>query len=170
VVPASVCRRFRRLWPPVHFSGQRYGLRPNRPWNVLLVLLTQIDECCINPVSYLPIGVFREANSSWFADAFEARGWVDAIAHQIAIAFLDYVANMDADTKDDLPLRWQSCIPLGDSVLDFKPTPNGVHHTAKLYEDSSAGSFENAAVMNRHRGIDQVRSKTPQCSDRALIV
>ena len=32
-------------------------------------------------------------------DPFQSGGDIDAIAHQIAIAFLDYIAQMDANTK-----------------------------------------------------------------------
>ena len=55
----------------------------------------------IEPPLDLPIGVLGETDRARLADALQSRGDVDAVAHQIAVAFLDHVAEMDADPKLD---------------------------------------------------------------------
>jgi hypothetical protein len=45
-------------------------------------------------------------------EAPESRGDVDAVAHQIAVAFLDHVAQMNADVELDAALGRQPRISL----------------------------------------------------------
>ena len=51
------------------------------------------------------------------ANAFEARGDIDAVAHQIAVALFDDVAEMDADAKLDPPLGLDARIAFDHAVL-----------------------------------------------------
>ena len=51
--------------------------------------------------------------------AFEPRGDIDAVAHQIAVALLDDVAEMNADAKLDAALGRHAGIALDHPVLHF---------------------------------------------------
>ena len=55
----------------------------------------------IEPSLDLPIGLLGETDRAGLGDAFQPRGDVDALAHQIAIALLDHVAQVDPDAKFD---------------------------------------------------------------------
>ena len=43
----------------------------------------------------------EQTDAAWLTDAFKPRGNVDAVAHQIAIALLNDVADVDAEAKLD---------------------------------------------------------------------
>jgi hypothetical protein len=68
---------------------------------VLELLLAEIADLGVEPRSDLPIGVVRQADRPGQRDPFEARGDIDTVAHKVAVALLDTVAEMDADTKLD---------------------------------------------------------------------
>ena len=73
--------------------------------NVLQLRLTEIADCKIEPRFHLPVSVLRKANRSGLSDAFQSGRNIDTVTHQIAITFLDNVAEMNANTKFDAPLR-----------------------------------------------------------------
>src|SRR5208337_1513865 len=78
---------------------------PDRLGDVLELGLTEIGDGEIEPALDLPIGLLGKTDSAGFSDAFEARGDVDAVAHQIAVALLDDVAEMNADAEFDALVR-----------------------------------------------------------------
>src|SRR5262245_49268966 len=107
------------------------------------------------------------ANESWRA---RPRRDVDAVTHQVAIAFLDNVAEMNADTKFDAPLRRQTGFALDHQVLNLDAATNSVDDTAKFHEDSIAGWLHDASVVDGDRRIDQVASQGTQPCQRAVLV
>ena len=69
------------------------------------LVVAEIVDSQIKPRFHLPVGVFGKAYCAGLSDALQSRRDIDAVAHQVAIAFLDDVAEMDADAKVDAPLR-----------------------------------------------------------------
>src|SRR5262249_51122466 len=118
----------------------------------------------------LPVGVLRKTNGSRLRNALQARRDVDAIPHQVAVAFLDDVAEMDADAKFDAPLGRHSGVALDHRVLNLDAAPNGVDDTAKFHKDSIAGALHDASVVDGDRRIDQVASQGAQPCQRAVLV
>ena len=57
------------------------------------------------PLKVKAISVFGQTNGTGLGDAFHSRGDVDAVAHQVAIALLDHIAEMDADAELDTAPR-----------------------------------------------------------------
>jgi hypothetical protein len=104
----------------------------------------------------LPIGVFRETDTAGLGDTFQSRGDVDAVAHQIAVALLYYIAQMDADAKLDAALRRQTSVALDHAVLYLDGAAHGVDHAAELDEDAVAGALYSAPMMRGDGGIDQI--------------
>jgi hypothetical protein len=51
-------------------------------------------------IMHLAIGVVRKTDPARIAYAFQSRGNVDAIAHQIAVALDDYIAKMNPNPRD----------------------------------------------------------------------
>ena len=80
------------------------------PSDVLEFFLSEIDERFLDPVTHLAIGVLGKTNTARISNAFKARGDVDAIAHQVAVALLDHIADMDADPELDAAFRWQAAL------------------------------------------------------------
>src|SRR6516225_1707156 len=101
-LPGSSCERFyaRRRALAQQIGAHRFG-------NVLQCLRPEIGHSKFEPRLDLPVGVLGQAYTPRLADPFEPCGYVDAVAHQIAVAFLDDVTDMDPDTKLDAALRGQ---------------------------------------------------------------
>ena len=78
--------------------------------------LAKIADGKLEPRSHLPVGVLRKTYGSRLGNVLQARRDVDAVTHQVAIAFLDDVAEMNADAKFDAPLRRQTGVAL---VVDY---------------------------------------------------
>jgi hypothetical protein len=124
--------------------------------DVLELGRAEIVDRQIEPPLDLPIDLLGETNRAGSGDAFQARGDIDAIAHQIAVAFLDHVAEMNADAKLDAPFRRQTRVALNHAVLHFDCAAHGVDHAAELDDRAVAGALNDAPVMSVDRGIDQV--------------
>src|SRR5262249_1553730 len=120
--------------------------------------------------SHLPVGVLGKTYGSRLGNVLQARRDVDAVTHQVAIAFLDDVAEMNADAKFDAPLRRQTGIALDHQVLNLDAATNSVDDTAKFHEDSIAGSLHDASVVDGDCRIDQVASQGTQPCQRAVLV
>jgi hypothetical protein len=52
------------------------------------------------------------AEDTGLGDAFQSRGYINAVAHQVAVVLLDYVAEMDADAELDAPVGREARRPL----------------------------------------------------------
>ena len=89
----------------------------------------------------------------------EPRGDVDAVAHQIAVALLDDVAEMNADAKLDAALGRHAGVALDHAVLDFDGAAHRVDHAAELDDGAVAGALDDAAVMHGDGRIDQIAAQ-----------
>ena len=103
-----------------------------------------------------------ETDRAGLGDAFQARGDVDAVAHQVAVALLDDVAEMNADAELDAALRRQAGVALDEAVLHLDRAAHGVDHAAELDEAAVAGALDDAPVMRGDGGIDQIAAQSPE--------
>jgi hypothetical protein len=76
-----------------------------------------------------------------------SRGDVDAITHEVAIAFLDHIAKMNTDPKLDAALCRKASIPLGHPVLQLDGAANGIDHASELNEYAIPRPLNDAAMM-----------------------
>ena len=53
----------------------------------------------------LTICVLGQTDRAWLANAFQPRGDIDAVAHQIAVGFLNNITQMNPDAEFDAALR-----------------------------------------------------------------
>ena len=111
-----------------------------------------------------------EADAARFANAFEARGDIDAVAHQIAVALLYDVAQMDADAELDAALGRQAGIALDHAVLHLDGAAHRVDNAAELDEAPIAGALDHATMMHGDRRIDQIAAQRPQPRQDAILV
>src|SRR5262249_41551737 len=94
----------------------------------------------------------------------------DAIAHEVAVAPLDHVAEMDADAILDALIWRQASVALGQTALDFDGAAYRVHYAAELDNCAVAGALDDAPVMHGENRIDQVASKGPKpCKDTIFV-
>jgi hypothetical protein len=103
----------------------------------LKFFLAEIDEPFLQAVTHLPVGVLGETDGAGFGDAFQSRGDVDTVAHQVAVALLDHIAEMDTDAEFDTPLGWKTGIALDHAVLHLEGAANSIDDAAELNEDAS---------------------------------
>ncbi len=138
--------------------------------NIFKALWAEIGKLNFQPRLHLSIGVLRKTNSTGLGDTLQSRGDIDAIAHQVAVAFLDYIAKVDADPELDTPLRRQASIALDHAVLDLDGATNRVNDASELDEDAIACPLNDAAVMQSDSGINQIAAKRTQPRKRPLLV
>ena len=116
------------------------------------------------------VGVFGQADRAGLRNALEPRGDIDAVAHEIAVALLDDVADMDPDAEFDAPVLRQSGVALDEAVLDLDRAADRVYDAAKLDDASIAGALDDAPTMGGDGGVDQVAPQAPQARERAILV
>ena len=104
------------------------------------------------------------------AIAFKARGDIDAVAHQVAVALLDHVAEMDADPKFDALVGRDLSVALDHRPLDFNGAVHCVDDTAELDDAAVAGALDDAAVVHGDGRVDQVAAKRPQPRQNPVLV
>ena len=109
-------------------------------------------------------------NPSGLGDAFKARGDIDAVAHQIAVALLDDVAEMNADPKFDALVGRDLSVALDHRSLDFNGAIHCVDHTAELDDAAVARALDDAAVVHGDGRIDQVASERPEPRQNPIFV
>ena len=118
----------------------------------------------------MPIGVFRQTDGAGLGDAFQPRGDIDAVAHQIAVALLDHIAQMDADAELDAALGRKAGVALDHAVLHLDGAAHGVDHAAEFDENAVAGALDHAAVMHGDGRVDQVAAQRAQPRQRAILI
>ena len=107
----------------------------------------EIGDGEIEPPLHLAVGVLGQTDRAGLGDAFQSRGDVDAVAHQVAVALLDDVAEMNADAELDAALLRHAGVALDHAVLHFDRAAHGVDHAAELDDSAVAGALDDAPVM-----------------------
>ena len=100
----------------------------------------------------------------------DSRQVIDAFAHEIAVALLDHVAEMDAHAELDAALGRQAGVALDQALLHFDRAAHGVDHAAELDKNAIAGALDDAPAMRVDGGIDQIAAQPPQPRKRAVLV
>jgi hypothetical protein len=143
---------------------------PQRVGDVLEVRRPEIADPQIEPRLHLTVGVLRKADRAGRGEAFQSDGDIYAVAHQVAVALFDDVAEVNADAKLDPALRRHAGVALDHSVLHLDRAAHRVHDAAEFDEQPIACALDDATVVHRDRGIDEVASQRPQTSQRTILV
>ena len=93
-----------------------------------------------------------------------------AITHQVTIALLDHIAEMNAYAKDDAAVLWHARVAFDHGALDFDRKADGVDHAAELDDAAIASALDDPAAMRVDRRIDQVASQPPQSRQGSPLV
>ena len=107
-------------------------VNPDRLGDVLELGRAEIDDSEIKPPPHLTIGVLGETDRARLGDALKSRGDIDAVAHEIAVALLDHVAEMNADAKLDASLGRQASVAFDHAGLHLDRAAHRVDHAAEL--------------------------------------
>ena len=142
----------------------------HRLGDVLEVLRPEVGHLKLEPRLDLPVGVFGETNLARLANPFEPGGDVHAVAHEIAVGFLDDVAKMNADAKLDATFGRQPGVALDHAGLHLKRAAHGVNHAAELDDRAVAGALDDAAVMGGDGRVDEVAAEAAKTRKRPVFV
>jgi hypothetical protein len=138
--------------------------------DVLEALWPEIGHRQIEPPFDLAIGVLRKTDAARLADPFETCGDIDAIAHQVAVALLNNIAEMNADAEFDA-LVWRDLgIALDHRPLDFDGAVHRVDNAAEFDDAAVARSLDDPAVMHGDGWVDQVAAQRPEPYKDAIPV
>ena len=132
--------------------------------------LAEIRDRHIEPAAHLAIGVLGQADRAGLGDPLQPRGDVDAVAHQIAVALLDDVAQMNADAKFDALVGRDARVALDHGVLHFERAAHRVDDAAELDDAAVAGALDDAAVVHGDCGIDQIAAQRAQSRQGSIFV
>ena len=168
--PGTLRRRFERGGPRFRRNADLERIDPQRFGDVLERLDAEVGDGELDPPAHLPIGVLRKRDRPGLGDAFEPRGDVHAVAHQIAVGLLDHVAEVDADAKLNPAIFRHAGVSFDQAVLHFDRAANRVDDAAELRQDAVAGAFDHAPVVNGNAGVDQVASQRPEPRQNAVFV
>src|SRR5580704_10642048 len=118
----------------------------------------------------LAVGVLGKTDRAGLGDAFKPRSDVDAVAHEVAVALLDDIAEMNANPELDALLGRHAGVALDHCGLDFDRAAHGVDHAAELDDRAVAGALDDAAVVHGDDRVDQVAAQGPEPRQRAVLV
>ncbi len=115
-------------------------------------------------------GVLRDENAARLANPFNTRRDIDAVAHQVAVAFLDHVAKVDANPEFDAPVGRQAGVALLHAVLHFDCAARGVDNAAELDKRAVGRALDDPSISGGDGGIDEVAAQGPEARERPLFV
>ena len=131
---------------------------------------SEIDGLQIEPPFDLAIGVLGEADPARLANALQPRGDIDAVAHEIAVALFDHVADMNADAELDPPVRRHASVAFDEPALHLDRAAHRVDRTAELDDPAVAGALDGPTVMRSDGRIDQVAAQTTKAREGSVLV
>ena len=118
----------------------------------------------------MTIGVLGKADTAWIRNTFQSCGNVDTVAHQIAVALLDNIAEMDADAKLDAALERQASVALEHAVLHLDGAAHRINNASELNEDAVARPLNDTSVMQSDGRVEQIAAERSQPRKRPLLV
>ena len=117
----------------------------HRRRDVFYFLCADIGELHRQLVGDLLVHRAGDTDAPDFRKTLEARGDVDAIAQQVAVA-LDHITDRDADAKRHLPARRIRHVSGAQAFLDIDRAAHGFDSAREFGEHGVAGSIENTAA------------------------
>ena len=122
------------------------------------------------PALYLPIGVVRETDGPRLPDPLQPRRDIDDIPHEVAVALLDNLPNMNADAKFDPPFRRHPGVALDEAILHFDGAARRVDHAAEFDDRAVASALDDAAVVGGDGGVDEIAPQRAYARKRSLLI
>jgi hypothetical protein len=104
----------------------------HRLGDVLEALSPEVRHLKLEPRLDLSVGVFGQANLTRLANPFQPGRDIHAIAHEVAVRFLDDVAKMNADAKLDTAFGREPGVALDHASLHLEGAAHGVDDAAEL--------------------------------------
>ena len=116
-----MCLRFRfRRNLRLRGDANLQRVNPDGVSDVLELSRAEIADRKIKPSFDLAVRVLGNTDRARFGDAFQARGNIDAVAHQIPIGLLDHVPEVDAETEFDPLVGRDLSVALDHGPLELR--------------------------------------------------
>jgi hypothetical protein len=77
---------------------------------------------------------------------------------------------MDADAVFDAPFGREAEVALDEAVLHFDGATHCIDHATEFDDCAVASALDDATVMGRERGADEVATQPPDPRERAVLV
>src|SRR5262249_38742710 len=157
------------------WHGSRVRLKPDPkdmdgPRDVLYGLFAEILEHHVfQPMVDLVAHRGRDADAARFGKHFETRGDVDTVAEDIVVLD-DHVAQIDAEAKLDPPCRRDVGVASRHAALNFRGAHHRIDNAAELDQHAVAGGLDDAAVVLRYGGIDELKPMGLEPRERSPLV
>lgn len=94
--------------------------------------VAEIAERKVEPCLDLAIGILGQTDGAGRRDVLQTRGDVDAVTHEVAIAFLDHVAQMYPNPKLNAAVLGHPGVALDHAILHFHGAAHRFYHAAEL--------------------------------------
>ncbi|MBB3134466.1 hypothetical protein FHS26_002196 [Rhizobium pisi] len=146
------------------------GIDPHRFGDILKTDRAEIGHRKIKARLHLAISVFGETDGARLGNALQPGGNIDAVTHQIAIALLHDIAEMDPDPEFDAVVRLDTGIALDHGRLYFDRATHGIDNAAEFDEASVSGALDDAAIVHGDGRIDQITAQCSQSRQDAVLV
>ena len=140
----------------------------DRLFDILELGRAEISHLHVEPAAHLTVGVLGKTDRAGLGNSLQSRGDVDAVAHQVAVALLDDVAEMDADAELDAALGRQARVAFDQAALDFDRAADGVDDAAELDDRAVASALDDRPWCTEMVGsIRSLRSARSRASVRS---
>jgi hypothetical protein len=111
----------------------------------------------------------RHENAARLGKTLQSRRDVDAVAEQITV-LNNYIAEIDADAKDDAALWRNAALAGSDFFLDSNRASHRVNDGAELDDEAIAHDLCDTAVVLGKQWIDDLAAEILDGSQRAGLV
>src|ERR1700722_7745825 len=143
-------------WAGLGRGANLERIDPDRLDDVLEFSLAKVADHEIETTFDLSVSVLRQADCSGLRYAFETRGDIDAVTHQVSVALFDHVSEMNADPELNAALRRQAGVALQESVLQLDRAAYCVDHATKFDNEAVARALDYTSSMDGDRWLNQV--------------
>ena len=126
----------------------------------------RIGDDEIEPSLDLPVGILGKADRARRGDALQSRSDIDAVAHQVAVALFDDVAQMNPDAEHDAATLRHAGVALDHGVLNFDRAAHRVDDAAKLDDCAVAGALDHAPIVHGDSGVGWDRCAAHEAAER----
>ena len=117
----------------------------------LEVLLAEVGEGLVQLVAHLVVGGGGQANPARLANRLSRAAMLTPSPMRSPSAFLDDVAQMNADADLDTLLRRKTGVAFGEPALHVDGGSHGLDHAAELDHRPVAGALDEPPVVDGDR-------------------
>jgi hypothetical protein len=141
----------------------------DRPGDVLELRFAHGLEGDLELAAELLVDGAGDADAARLGELLDARGNVHPIAEHVAVLD-DDVADIDAESEQDLAVRRHVGVAPGHALLDLDGAGRGIHQAGELDQHPVAGGLDDSAAVPGDRRVDELDPMRPEARQGAGLV